>query len=73
MIYYRADNCAGIRESESVDIRTVNVNDYIAWKKGNMYLRGGLWKRWLKYWSAGMIWRLFSRMKKQENCLHGGN
>ena len=28
------------KESESVDIRTVNVNDYIAWKKGQYVFKG---------------------------------
>ena len=27
-------------ENESVDVRTVNVNDYIAWKKGQYVFKG---------------------------------
>ena len=48
------------KENESVDVRTVNVNDYIAWKKGQY----GLWKRSLKCWSVGTTWKSSLRVKK---------
>ena len=60
------------KESESVDIRTVNVNDYIAWKKGQYVFKGRSLEEVAKVLERWYDMEIILRMKKARKLFTRG-